>query len=109
MKKADQLARLCHADLALIIRRKGRYYTYRSSESETWPPTIREIVCVVQKRRTQANLSQKASYPLPVNLLSKDFENISLKRQESKTDNFSKMESDSIEHLSSKNNSDDDI
>ena len=24
MKKADQLARLCHADLALIIRKNGR-------------------------------------------------------------------------------------
>ena len=44
VKKADQLARLCHADLALIIRKNGRYYTYRSTEHDSWPPTIREIV-----------------------------------------------------------------
>lgn len=44
MKKADQLARLCHADVALIIRRNGRYYTYRSTDHERWPPTMLEIV-----------------------------------------------------------------
>ncbi len=30
VKKADQLARLCHADLAVIIRKNGKYYMYRS-------------------------------------------------------------------------------
>ncbi len=44
VKKADQLARLCHADLALIIRKNGRYYTYRSTDHEQWPPTVSEIV-----------------------------------------------------------------
>lgn len=44
MKKADQLARLCHAEVALIIRRNGRYYTYRSTDHEQWPPTRSEIV-----------------------------------------------------------------
>jgi len=34
MKKANQLARLCHADVAVIIRRNGRYYTYRSIDHE---------------------------------------------------------------------------
>ena len=28
VKKADQLPQLCHADLALIIRKNGKYYTY---------------------------------------------------------------------------------
>ncbi len=46
VKKADQLARLCHADLALVIRKNGRYYTYRSTDHEQWPPTITEIVCM---------------------------------------------------------------
>ncbi len=45
VKKADQLARLCHADLALIIRKNGRYYMYRSTDHDQWPPTITEIVC----------------------------------------------------------------
>ena len=44
MKKADQLARLCHADVALIIRRNRRYYTYRSTDHEWWPPSMTEIV-----------------------------------------------------------------
>ncbi len=43
-KKADQLARLCHADVALIIRRNGRFYTYRLTDHERWPPSMREIV-----------------------------------------------------------------
>ena len=45
VKKADQLARLCQADLALIIRKGGRYYTYRSTDHDQWPPIITEIVC----------------------------------------------------------------
>ena len=44
MKKADQLARLCHADVALIIRRNERYYTYRSTDHQQWPPSMTEIV-----------------------------------------------------------------
>ena len=44
MKKADQLARLCHADVTLIIRRNKRYYTYRSTNHQQWPPSMTEIV-----------------------------------------------------------------
>lgn len=44
MKKADQLARLYHADVALIIRRNERYYTYRSTDHEHWPLSMTEIV-----------------------------------------------------------------
>jgi len=44
MKKADQLARLCHADVAMFIRRNERYYTYRSTDHEQWPLTISKIV-----------------------------------------------------------------
>jgi len=46
VKKAGQLARLCHADLALIIRKNGRYYAYRSTDHDQWPPTITEIVYI---------------------------------------------------------------
>ena len=46
VKKADELARLCHADLALIIRKNNRYYIYRSTDHDQWPPTITEIVCM---------------------------------------------------------------
>jgi hypothetical protein len=44
MKKADQLARFCHADVAVIIRRNARYYTYRSTDHEQWPPPRSGIV-----------------------------------------------------------------
>ena len=54
VKKSHQLARLCHADLALIIRKDGRYYTYRSTNHDQWPPTITEIVCMNLAHTTQA-------------------------------------------------------
>ena len=44
MKKADQLARLYYTDVAVIIRRNRRYYTYQSIDHDQWPPTIAEIV-----------------------------------------------------------------
>jgi len=44
MKKAYQLGRLCNADVALIIRKNGIYYTYRSTDRTSWPPTTKEIV-----------------------------------------------------------------
>ena len=44
MKKADQLARLYHADITLIIRRNRKYYTYRSTDHERWPPSMTEIL-----------------------------------------------------------------
>ena len=93
----------------MIIRRNGRYYTYHLTDTKTWSSTLREIVCIVQKRRTQADLSQKASYSLSVNLLFKDIKKVSLKRQESKINDCSKMQSNLTELLSSENNTDDDI
>lgn len=64
VKKADQLARLCHADLALIIRRNGRYYTYRSTAHERWPPTMTEIVCINTIRRPWADASLESIVPI---------------------------------------------
>lgn len=54
MKKADELARLCHADLALIIRKNDRYYTYRSIDHNQWPPRLTEIVCLNGTQITRA-------------------------------------------------------
>ncbi len=45
VKKTDQPARLCYADLALIIRKNDRYYIYRSTDHDQWPSTITEIMC----------------------------------------------------------------
>ena len=54
MKKADELARLCHADLALIIRKNDKYYTYRSIDHNQWPPRLTEIVCLNGTQITRA-------------------------------------------------------
>ncbi len=77
MKKADQLARLCHADLTLIIRKNGRYYIYRSTDHDQWPPTMSDIIYIGLDRYVHLALTrpQKESYPLPVSLLPRDFDN----------------------------------
>lgn len=36
--------KICGADVALIILKEGRYYTYRSIDDEAWPPPMDEIV-----------------------------------------------------------------
>lgn len=56
IKKVDQLARLCHADVALIIRRNERYYTYRSTDHIQWPPPMSEIVRTRLVNSTQAHV-----------------------------------------------------
>lgn len=58
IKKADQLARLCHADVALIIRRNGRYYTYRSTDHEQWPPIRSGIVSSIPMYRLQIDVAE---------------------------------------------------
>lgn len=44
IKKADELARISGADVALIIRKNGRYWTYRSINQDSWPPAMEQIV-----------------------------------------------------------------
>ncbi|KAF8545270.1 hypothetical protein BDD12DRAFT_811217 [Trichophaea hybrida] len=44
LKKAHQLSQLCNADVAVIIYKDGHYYTYRSKDTQTWPPSMQEIV-----------------------------------------------------------------
>ena len=50
VKKADQLAWLYHTDLALIIHKNGRYYTYQSNNYDHWFPMIMEIVCEIEHK-----------------------------------------------------------
>jgi putative salt-induced outer membrane protein YdiY len=44
VKKAYELGQFEGIDVALIIRKHGRYTTYRSRDHKTWPPSIAEIV-----------------------------------------------------------------
>ncbi len=64
VKKADRLARLRHADLALIICKNERYYTYRSTDHERWPPTITEIVLINPIHRSWTDSSLESIVPV---------------------------------------------
>ncbi|KAF7894694.1 uncharacterized protein EAF01_010144 [Botrytis porri] len=59
-KKAFDLGRDYDVDVAVIIRQHGRYYTFRSMDNLSWPPSMNEI---------------ETSYPLPKNMLPRDIQN----------------------------------
>ena len=44
LKKVHELGGRCDVDVALIIRRNGRFITYRSIDLESWPPPMDQIV-----------------------------------------------------------------
>ena len=44
LKKIYELGKYDGIDVALIIRQNGRFFTYRSIDHESWPPSIKEIV-----------------------------------------------------------------
>lgn len=74
IRRTNQLAQLCQADIALIIRKNNRYYTYRSLVDKDWPPTRAEIVChwiQVSDRITKE--VQEKTYPLPIEMSPEDF------------------------------------
>ena len=43
-KKAYELGKHDGVDVALILRQNGRFFTYKSVDHETWPPSMKEIV-----------------------------------------------------------------
>ena len=43
VSKANELKLLCDADVYLLIRRRGKFYTY-SSLANSWPPSPETIV-----------------------------------------------------------------
>jgi hypothetical protein len=43
-KKVYKLGEYAGVDVALIIRQNGRFFTYRSIDHESWPPSMKEIV-----------------------------------------------------------------
>ena len=44
LRKANELAQKCNADVYTIIFRKGKYFTYSSTERKGWPPDDKMIV-----------------------------------------------------------------
>ena len=43
-KKVYEVGKYDGVDVALILRQNGRYFTYRSIDLESWPPSMKEIV-----------------------------------------------------------------
>ena len=43
-KKAYDLGKEYNVDIAVVIRQRGRYYTFRSLDNKSWPPSMSEIV-----------------------------------------------------------------
>jgi hypothetical protein len=44
LKKVYELGECDGIEVALIIRQNGRFFTYRSVDHESWPPSMKEIV-----------------------------------------------------------------
>jgi hypothetical protein len=44
LKKVYELRKYYDIDVALIIRQNGQYITYRSTDLESFPPSMKEIV-----------------------------------------------------------------
>jgi hypothetical protein len=45
-KKAYEISKFCDMDAAVFLysRKTGRYFTYRSIDLESWPPSMEQIV-----------------------------------------------------------------
>ena len=46
-KKADELRKLCNADVAVIVCQDGRFYVYKSTDQTSWSPSMEHIVGLV--------------------------------------------------------------
>jgi hypothetical protein len=44
LKKAHELGKYDGVDVAVIIRQNGKFFTYRSVDHKSWPPSMEEIV-----------------------------------------------------------------
>ena len=71
-RKAWELAKICHADVYVVVRRHEKYYTYNSTSKSTWPPSDKdlvsnpeslpqEVVIYLQKNRIRSGRSQNGS------------------------------------------------
>ena len=44
IKKSNELAQKCAADVYVVLLRQGKYYTYSSTDRLGWPPNETDIV-----------------------------------------------------------------
>jgi hypothetical protein len=79
VKKVYEFGKDFDFEVALILSKKGgngRYFTFRSLDQDTWPPSMEQIVsqCNPYKPPTKLRSKQQLSYPVPINLLPRDIE-----------------------------------
>jgi hypothetical protein len=43
-KKAYELGKYYDIEVAVILHQNGRYFTYRTIDQESWPPSMKQIV-----------------------------------------------------------------
>jgi hypothetical protein len=64
-KKVYKLGKYDGVDVALILRQNGRYFTYRSIDLESWPPSMKEIVRLYYSFDITIHANVKAASLIP--------------------------------------------
>lgn len=77
--KSHQLGKLCGLNVAVIVHdpEEGQYYVYRSTDQESWPPSLKEIVslsCLSTSMIKILSLQQRLATPRPIFVLPSDIE-----------------------------------
>jgi hypothetical protein len=67
LNKADDIYRLCRADVFFAIRKWRRYYAYISTQSLGWLPTKEQIVSHLLLYETVVNKPSGKELPSPRN------------------------------------------
>jgi hypothetical protein len=63
-KKAYDLGREYLVDVAVVIYQEGRYYTFRTLDQKSWPPSMEEIVSTdVSGNRYLTYLTRNNHFP----------------------------------------------
>ena len=70
-KKCHYLSEECQADVFFALRYRGKLYYYTSTESQSWPPSLEDIVSFLlsTKLKIILLLIQSKYYPLPIQKL----------------------------------------
>ena len=88
-KKVHLLGMLCNLDVALIIYNpeNGQYDTYRSTDRESWPPPMEQIVSShrMLQKVSFFNVCQQLAHPTSQNKLPEDIERIISKKGQRST------------------------
>ncbi len=59
IKKAYEFGKDFDFEVALILSKKGRYFTFRSLDQDTWPPPMEQIVSQCHPYKPPTKLRSK--------------------------------------------------